>query len=75
MVDYYIYEVLKNVSNILSLLSKSTEIYFYQTMIRLFNDRENCLDYNVIYKNCIDTNLYKIVYRDITIYFTIFDKL
>ena len=72
-VNYDIYELLKNISNILNLLSKSSEIYFYETMIRLFNDRENCLDYNVIYKNCIDNNLYKIVYKNITIYFTIFD--
>lgn len=73
LTEYDINQVLESVNNILSLLKRSSEKYFYQTMIRLFNNREKCLDYNIIYKNCIDTHLYKIVYKDIVIDFTIFD--
>lgn len=74
LAKYDINQVLETVNNILSLLKRASEKYFYQTMIRLFNNRENCLDYNIIYKNCIDTYLYKIVYKDIVINFTIFDN-
>ena len=76
LANYDINEVLDNVNKILNILndiSNSSEIYFYKTMIKLFNDIENCLDYNIIYKNCIDTRLYKIVYKDIVIDFKIFD--
>lgn len=73
---YDINEVLESSRQIINLLNNAidlSEIYLYKTMIRLFNDRENCLDFNIIYKNCIDTQLYKIVYKNILIDFTIFD--
>jgi hypothetical protein len=76
LAEYDINEVLENVNNLLKLLNTAlytSEIYLYQTMVRLFKDRANCLDYNIIYKNCIDTRLYKIVYKNIVIEFTIFD--
>jgi hypothetical protein len=74
LVNISIDELLQDVNNILNLYANINEEYLYESMIKLFNERENCLDYNIIYKNFIDTNLYKIVYKDIELNFTIFDN-
>lgn len=53
-------ELLALANNVGAILNKSTDEYFYQYLIKLFNDSDNCKDYALLNKYIFTSNVIQI---------------
>jgi len=67
-------KLLIDCKSVLDLLSKSKDKYLYKFMIKLFNDSNQCIKYDIITKLILDTKT-KIIYKNIIIDYKIFDSI
>jgi hypothetical protein len=66
-----IYDLFINVKNVLDLLCNNKEKYLYETMIKLFNDKNLCSKYYIIENNFIYDLMYEVIYKNKKINFGI----
>ncbi len=54
-------------------LVKNQKGYLYQTMIKIFNDSEKCIDFDIINKNIVENKAFKYTYKNHIIDMSIID--
>ena len=61
-------------NDMLGLLHNCKEEYLYQTMIRIFNDKDNCSKYDTLMQYITDNNCYMIEFKNKKIIFDMYDS-
>jgi hypothetical protein len=61
-------------NDMLGLLHNCKEVYLYQTMIRIFNDKDNCSKYDTLSQYITDNICYMVEFKNKKIIFDIYDS-